>query len=396
MDMRLSSEEAAFYEEVRAFLEAALTPEMRRRAALTSTVFAEPDLALEWQRVLEAKGWLTYHWPREAGGTGWSPIQRYLFEKACADAGAPALPGMGLKLVGPVIYTFGTPDQKARYLTPLRTGEHFWAQGFSEPGAGSDLASLSTRATRQGNEWTINGVKLWTTQAQFATHLFCLARTAPHAKPQAGISFFLIDMDQPGVRVRPILSASGDHEINEVFLDDVRVPDADLVGEPGQGWTIAKFLLQNERGGGTYGPSLVAAIRQAATAIKHLPQARDPLFRDRLARIAIRAEALETTELRILSVLDRGGEPDGLSLATKLLASEIRQDLEQLNFDAYGLLGLQSPAQRPFYSDSAPSPIGSREAQSAAARYLNSRAWSIFGGTSEVQLGLIARGALDL
>ena len=249
MDLALSPEQHAFREEVRAFLAASLSPELRRGAALTSGVFAEPDIAREWQAILEAKGWLIYHWPDHAGGPGWTPVQRWIFEKECAEAGAPVLPGMGLKLVGPVLYTYGTPAQKDHYLPRLRTAEHVWAQGFSEPGSGSDLASLRTRAVRDGDHYVVSGHKIWTTQAQYANRLFALVRTDPHVKPQQGISFLLIDMALPGVTVKPILSASGDHELNEVFLDEVRVPVSERVGQEGQGWSIAKFLLENERGG---------------------------------------------------------------------------------------------------------------------------------------------------
>lgn len=394
MDLTLTPEMAAFRDEVRAFLNRELTPELRRGSKLTPTVFVEPDIGQEWQARLEKQGWLLYDWPASAGGTGWTPIQRFIFEKECADAGAPALPGMGLKLVGPVIYTFGTPAQKERYLPALRSGEHFWAQGFSEPGSGSDLASLRTRAELGEKGWVVNGVKLWTTQAHFATHLFCLARTSNEGKPQAGISFFLIDMNQPGVRVRPVLGASGDHEVNEVFLDDVHAEE--LIGHEGQGWAIAKFLLQNERGGGTYGPKLVAAARDLAQKVSTLPCANDPIFKDKVDQVIVRAEALEATELRILSAMEHGHPPDALSLTTKLVASEIRQDIDYLNFEAHGMAGLQLPTQRPFYGSDMPAAQGSPEAQMASARYLNSRAWSIFGGTSEVQLNIIARSVLDM
>ena len=248
MDLALSREQRAFREEVRDFLASSLSPALRRGAALTSGVFAEPDIARQWQAILEAKGWLVYHWPHHAGGPGWTPVQRWIFEKECAEAGAPILPDMGLKLVGPVLYTFGTQAQKDHYLPRLRTAEHIWAQGFSEPGSGSDLASLRTRAVRHGDHYIVSGHKIWTSQAQYANRLFALVRTDAEVKPQQGISFLLIDMTLPGVTVKPILSASGDHELNEVFLDEVRVPVSERVGEEGQGWSIAKYLLGNEQG----------------------------------------------------------------------------------------------------------------------------------------------------
>ena len=372
-----------FRAEVRAFLETALTPAMRDLAANTSGVFSEPPAVLDWQRALDDRGWLVPHWPSDVGGLGWTPLQRFIFDQETARAGAPTLPGMGLKLVGPVIYTYGTADQKARWLPPLRRGTEFWAQGFSEPGSGSDLASLRTRAVRDDSgDYIVTGQKIWTTFAQHATHMFALVRTDATVKPQRGISFMLIDMASPGITVRPILSASGDHEVNEVFLDAVRVPAANLVGAEGQGWSIAKFLLENERGGSTYGPALVADTARLRAAFEGLPAATDPLLRDRLERIEHQAMALELTELRIVAAMTVGEDPGPISLATKLVASEIRQALEQFGSDMLGMAGLALPTQGPD--------------RIAAARYLNSRAWSVFGGTSEIQLGLIARAALGL
>ncbi len=392
MDLTLTEQQRAFRDEVRAFLDASLSRALRRRAALTSGVFAEPDIAREWQAILEARGWLVYHWPVHAGGPGWTPIQRWIFEKECAEAGAPVLPGMGLKLVGPVLYTFGTEAQKAHYLPRLRSGEHVWAQGFSEPGSGSDLASLRTRAVRDGDDYVVSGHKIWTTQAQHANRLFALVRTDPDVKPQQGISFLLIDTEQPGVTVKPILSASGDHELNEVFLDEVRVPVSDRIGDEGQGWAIAKFLLENERGGSSFAPALLADLARLRSLIGPLSGE----LAGRAARLQLEAEALEMTELRTLIELEHGQTPDPRSLTTKLLASEIRQGVEALAVDALGLAGLQLPVERPFYGPDIPEPIHSAEAQVAAARYLNARAWSIFGGTSEIQLTIIAKAALGL
>ena len=388
MQLDLSSEQEAFRAEVRAFLDEQLTPEMRRGASLTSGVFAEPEVAGPWQDALEARGWLTYFWPREHGGTGWGGVQRWIFETECARAGAPVLPGMGLKLVGPVIYTFGTDAQREHFLPALRRGEHFWAQGFSEPGSGSDLASLQTRAVRDGDDYLVTGQKIWTTQAQFANWLFALVRTDQEVKAQRGISFLLIDMTSPGVTVRPILSASGDHDLNEVFLDNVRVPTANRVGDEGQGWSIAKFLLENERGGTGYAPLLLADLERIERAA-----ALSGSLADRAVRLRLEAEALEMTELRTRLEIEAGEPPAPRSLATKLIASEIRQGIEELALDAFGLAGLQLPPARPFHHH-ADDLVGPPEAGLAAARYLNARAWSIFGGTSEIQLNIIARAAL--
>lgn len=392
MDLTLTSQQRAFRDEVRAFLASSLPPELRRGAALTSGVFAEPDIARPWQAILERKGWLVYHWPEHAGGPGWSPIQRWIFEKECAEAGAPVLPGMGLKLVGPVIYTFGSAAQKDFYLPRVRSAEDVWAQGFSEPGSGSDLASLRTRAVRDGDHYIVSGHKIWTTQAQYANRLFALVRTDQDVKPQQGISFLLIDMALPGVTVKPIISASGDHELNEVFLDEVRVPVSERVGEEGQGWTIAKFLLENERGGTSFAPGLLADLARLRAATGPLAGE----LSDRFVRLQLEAEALEMTELRTLIEVESGAAPDPRSLITKLLASEIRQGVEALAVDAFGLAGLQLPLERPLYGPDTPMPCRSAEAQAAAARYLNARAWSIFGGTSEIQLTIIAKAALGL
>jgi len=389
MDLALSPTQLAFRGEVRGFLDIALTPAMRRGAALTSGVFSEPDVYRDWQAALERKGWLTYFWPQSAGGPGWGAVERWIFETECARAGAPILPGMGLKLVGPVLYTYGSADQQDHFLPALRSGEHVWAQGFSEPGSGSDLASLRTRAVRDGDDYVVTGQKIWTTQAQFANWLFALVRTDTSVKPQAGISFLLIDMASPGVTVRPILSASGDHELNEVFLDDVRVPVANRIGAEGEGWGIAKFLLENERGGTGYAPQLLADLDRLVAAASPL----DAVLADRAVRLRLEAEALEMTELRTLLEIENGRAPAPRSLAVKLIASEIRQGIEALAVDAFGLAGLQLPVERPFHADDAPALAGPPEAALAAARYLNARAWSIFGGTSEIQLNLIARAA---
>ena len=395
MRIDFSPEEAVFREEVRAFLDTHLTEKLRRASRLTSGVYAEADVARRWQAILHQRGWDAYTWPAEAGGPGWTPIQRYIFEKECAEAEAPSMPNMGMKLLASVLYTFGSEDQKARYLPAMRDGTDFWAQGFSEPGSGSDLASLKTRAVRDGDRYIVSGTKIWTTQAQYANRLFCLVRTDPAVKPQAGISFLLVDMDQPGVTVHPILSASGDHEVNQVFLDDATAPVTDLIGGEGDGWTIAKFLLENERGGACFAPALLADIRRLQ-ADRAAELRACPAFALRLAKARLGAEALEITELRGLSERMAGASPGPQSLTTKLIASELRQEVELLRYELMGLDGLQLPLERPFYAETVPPARGSGAAQVTAARYLNSRAWSIFGGTTEVQLTIIASRALGL
>lgn len=402
MDIALSEEETRFRDEVREFLRENLADHIREGAAGSPTVFVEPDIGQEWNAVLNDRGWLGYQWPTDVGGTGWSPVQRYIFEKECALAGAPNLTVLGLKLVAPVIFNFGTEEQKAKYLPRILSGEDYWCQGFSEPNAGSDLASLQTRAVRDGDKWIVNGSKIWTTHAHWANKMFFLVRTSQHEKKQAGISFMLMDMDQPGVTVRPILTLAGDHEVNQVFLEDAVVEAGDLVGGEGQGWAIAKFLLENERGGSCHAPKLGYDLDRIEEASADQPDghggtlSEDPQWRRRIAKLRLQVEAIEMIELKILSEIAQGRTPGPQTSLTKLLASSLRQDIDLLAVDLYGPAGLQLPSARPLYGDNAPKPFESAAAQVASARYLNSRAWTIFGGTNEVQSTIIAKSVLGL
>jgi alkylation response protein AidB-like acyl-CoA dehydrogenase len=402
MDMNFSAEEERFRREVRAFLDAHLDERLRAGARSTPTVFAEPDIGREWQAILHEQGWAGYFWPVRFGGMNWTPIQRYIFEKECADAGAPDLPNLSLKLLAPVLHHFGTPEQQAYYLPRILSGEHYWCQGFSEPGAGSDLASLKTRATRDGDRWIVNGSKLWTTHAHFADHMFCLVRTDASVKKQAGISFLLIDMNQPGITVHAIRGLAGDHEVNAVFLQDVEVAAAGLVGAEGQGWTIAKFLLENERGGSCHAPALIAALRRVRDGAAKAPadgggtMLDDPLFAASLCRSELEAQALETTELRVLAEIAQGNPPGPQTSLIKLIASNLKQEIGTLMMRLWGYAGLQLAPQRPLYGEGAPEPILNAEAQIAAPVYLNNRAWTIFGGSNEVQRTIIAKTVLGL
>lgn len=404
MDIDLSPEELAFRDEVRAFLAQNLPADVKDGAAASPTVFVEPDIGQRWNAVLNAKGWLAYQWPKEVGGTGWTPTQRYIFEKECALAGAPNLTVLGLKLVAPVIYAFGTPEQKAKYLPRILSGEDYWCQGFSEPGSGSDLASLQTRAvlSEDGTHYKLNGSKIWTTHAHWANKMFALVRTDATGRKQAGISFLLVDMNQPGVSVRPLLTLAGDHEVNQVFLEDAIVPVEDRVGEEGDGWKLAKFLLENERGGSCHSPKLEYDLDQIEQAAADEPDghggklADDTDWKRRVAKVRLGIQSLEMIELKILSEIAKGRAPGPQTSLCKLLASNLRQDVDLLAVDLYGPAGLQLDFARPFYGDNAPAPIHSKEAQVASARYLNSRAWTIFGGTNEVQAGIIARTVLGL
>jgi alkylation response protein AidB-like acyl-CoA dehydrogenase len=365
-------------------------------------VFVEPDIGQAWNAILNERGWLNYQWPESAGGPGWTPVQRYIFEKECALAGAPNLTVLSLKLLAPVLYTFGTDEQKAFYLPRILSGDDYWCQGFSEPGSGSDLASLKCKAQRVGDKYIISGSKIWTTHAHHANRIFCLLRTSNHDRPQAGISFLLVDMNQPGVTVRPILTLAGDHEVNEVFFDNAEAPVSDLVGEEGDGWKIAKFLLENERGGSCHAPELLANLDMIAAAAAKEPDgfggtlANDEQWKRRVAKIRLRTQALEMIELRILADLAKGRAPGPLTSVVKLLASNLRQDIDLLAVDLYGDAGLQLDARRPLYGEGAPRPVHAKGAQLAAARYLNSRAWTVFGGTNEVQSNIIAKTVLGL
>jgi alkylation response protein AidB-like acyl-CoA dehydrogenase len=402
MDLDFSSEELAFRDEVRAFLAAKLPASVLDGAKMSPTVFVEPEVGQSWNAVLNEQGWLGYQWPEAVGGTGWSPTQRYIFEKECALAGAPNLTVLSLKLVAPVIYRFGTQAQKDYYLPRILSGEDYWCQGFSEPGSGSDLASLQCRAVRQGDKYIVNGTKMWTTHAHHANRIFCLVRTDTEVKRQAGISFLLMDMDQPGITVRPIYTLAGDHEVNQVFFDNAEARLENLVGEEGQGWAIAKFLLENERGGSCQAPKLLADLSASVDAAKAEPDGRGGLlahdkdWKRKVAKARLSVEALEAIELRILADIAKGRPPGPQTSLTKLLASNARQEIDLLAVDLYGDAGLQLDMARPVYGDNAPPPLHSIDAQLAAPRYLNSRAWTIFGGSNEVQANIIAKTVLGL
>ncbi len=400
--MNFTAKDLAFQGEVRAFLDDNLSPRLREGAANTPSVFTEPDISREWQAILHEKGWLATSWPVEDGGTGWTPMQKYLFEKECAIAGAPSLPILGLRLAGPVICKFGTPQQKARFLPRILSGEDYWCQGYSEPGSGSDLASLKTRAVRKGDKYIVNGSKLWTTHAHHANWIFTLVRTDAGSKKQAGISFLLIPMDQTGITVTPIITMGNDHEVNATFFDDAETDLENRIGEEGQGWTIAKYLLENERGGSCAAPGLLAAIdRLEAAAIKlqsgvNGALIHDPVIAQRIAKLRLEAQAFETTELRILAELVKGRPAGPQTSLVKLISSHLRQNIQELEVDLFGYDGLQLPVSRPLYGNEAPEPIASREAQLAMPTYLNGRAYTIFGGSSEVQRTIIAKQVLGL
>jgi len=395
MDINFSESEQAFQKEVQEFLAENLTADTVEAARNSSGVFLDKDIALEWQAILAKKGWAVPQWPAEHGGTDWSPEQKYLFSRECALAGAPMLIPLGLSMLAPVILEFGTEEQKANYLPKMLSGEQYWCQGYSEPGSGSDLASLKLRAESDGEDYILNGSKIWTTHAHFADHIFCLVRTDPSAKPQQGISFLLVALDTPGVAVEPIITMAREHEVNQVFFTDARVPKSNLVGEENKGWSYAKYLLEFERGGGFMAHRLwydTAQLRQLiAEAADSNPEFdHTGQIRRRLARIEIDIKALEMTELRTLSTVSGGGNPGASSSIKKLTTVRLQQAMYQLSVEVTGYRGLamndtdNGQTVRPDFLSS------------VVPRYLNNRGASIFGGSQEVQKNILAKAVLGL
>jgi alkylation response protein AidB-like acyl-CoA dehydrogenase len=375
MDMLNDPALMAFREEVRAFLSANLPDDIRRGAARATSVFIDPDVSLPWQRILHAKGWAAPDWPAEFGGPGWSEIERYIFAAECARAGAPNLAPMGLKMVAPVIMHYGSPEQRAHYLPRILSGEDYWCQGFSEPGAGSDLAALQLRATPDGNDYILNGSKIWTTHAHFANRMFALVRTSNEGKPQAGISFLLLDMGLPGITVEPIRTLAGDHEFNQVFFDDVRVPQANRLGGENEGWSVAKHLLTFERGG-KYAPGLIGRL-EGLRARGDV----DPVLRARLDREAVTLQALQALEMKAMRGV--GGSAALYASALKILGTETAQRIDTLACEIAGHAAwADADGQTP------------AELAVAVPRYLNDRAATIYAGSNEIQRDLIARTML--
>lgn len=396
MDLGFSAQELAFRDEVRDFVAANLPADIAAR------VFDHRPLDrsdhMRWADALAARGWLAGHWPVEHGGLGWSAVQSYLFDVETSVAGAPPTVHMGVSMLAPVLMRFGTPEQQARFLPRIRANLDFWCQGYSEPGAGSDLASLRTRARRDGDVYRVDGQKTWTTMAHWADWIFCLVRTGEGARPQEGISFLLIDLRSPGVTVRPIVMADGQHYVNDVFLDDVVVPVANRVGDEGQGWTCAKYLLGHERAAIA---GVGASRRELATLRRIAAQERrdgralahDPVFAARIAQVAIELQALEWTLLRMLT--RRGGAPGPEASLLKVMGAGIQQTISELMLDAAG------PAALPWipeamHGEDVGLPAWPSYASTLAGRYFAWRKLSIVGGTDEVQRGIVARQAVGL
>lgn len=389
MKLAYGADDLAFRDDVRAFLDRALTPELREAARSEAGVFAAGDIARRWHRILFEQGWVAPSWPKEYGGPGWRPAQRYVFAEECAAAGAPVLPAMGLQMCGPILIGCGSAEQKQRFLPHILSGEHFWCQGFSEPQAGSDLAALKCRAERDGDHYVITGDKIWTTHAQFANWIFVLARSDPQARPQHGITFLLVDMKTPGLSVTPIISLSGEHEVNQVFFDGVRVPIANRVGEEHRGWQVAKYLLEFERGG-VYAPR-AKALLGLARQVAHACGDEDSLtFWARYARLEVDVLAQEMSEKRIVStsLLGEGVNAQAAS-RLKLRGSELIQRATELALDAAGVYA--SPRRTGPSGGNETLEVGPPDARAVSARYVNARAMSIFGGSNEIQRNILAR-----
>jgi pimeloyl-CoA dehydrogenase large subunit len=400
MDLCFTPEENAFREQVRAFMRAAL-PETIRRKMLEGRRLVKEDL-VTWQRILNKEGWAVPHWPVAWGGTGWTPVQQYIFRDEMQQTPAPEPLAFGTYMVGPVIATFGSDAQKRRFLPRIANLDDWWCQGFSEPGAGSDLASLKTTAGRDGDDYIVNGQKTWTTLAQYADWIFCLARTDPAAKKQEGISFLLIDMKTPGITVRPIQTIDGGHEVNEVFFDDVRVPAQNRVGEENKGWDYAKFLLGNERIG-------IARVGISKARIRRLKEIaafersgdkrliEDERFAMKIAAVEVQLKALEMTQLRVVAAeRDNDGKPDPASSILKIRGSEIQQSISELLLEAVGPYALPDQAPHDESERWNEPPIGPEWAGPQAPHYFNWRKASIYGGSNEIQKNIIAKAILGL
>jgi len=397
MNLQFTAEENTFRDEVRSFLAAQLPSAIQQKVRLGQRLHAEHHIC--WQNLLNARGWLAPGWPVALGGTGWNPVQKHIFEEECAAAHAPTVVPFGVNMVAPVIIRFGNEAQKSHYLPRILNNHDWWCQGYSEPGAGSDLADIKTRAERDGDAYIVNGQKTWTTLGQHANMMFCLVRTDSQAKKQAGISFLLIDMQTPGITVRPIITLDGAHEVNEVFLDNVRVPVANRVGEEGQGWTCAKFLLTHERTG-------IAGLGHAKQALRQLkdvarrqlhrgrPLITTPSFREKIARAELELMALEVTNLRVLAAARDGNAPGAESSLLKIRGSELRQRLSDLTRRALG------PQALPFHADFLNGDEMLDDDQAfgacAAAQYFNRRKLSIYGGANEIQKNIVAKTILGM
>jgi alkylation response protein AidB-like acyl-CoA dehydrogenase len=407
MDLDFAPEDLAFRDEVRAFIAEAFDDDMRAKLAQSKNNHLDKEAQVRWLKRLGAKGWIAPDWPVEYGGTGWSLGKKYVFDMEMALAGAPSTSNMGLRMCAPVVMAFGTDEQKAQHLPKILTTDVWWCQGYSEPGSGSDLASLALKAERDGDHYILNGSKTWTTLAQWADWMFCLVRTSNEEIRQKGISFLLIDMKTPGITIRPIPTldgpAEGEQEINETFFDNVRVPVANRIGKEGEGWTYAKYLLQFERGN-AYAPGLSAQLKKVRT-IANLERAdgggammNDPDFRKKLSEVEIKVEALNATELRIFAGRANGDAMGAVSSMLKLEGSQMQQAITELALEAAGVYA--QPFVRDTWEMLRPGGntfrAGPDYAATIAPNYFNYRKTSIYAGSNEIQHNIMAKMVLGL
>ncbi len=399
MDMKLSPADEEFRKMVRDFLATELSEEFRDAGRKRTSLWQDIRYGMDWQRILHAKGWAAPDWPVEYGGTGWSMVERYVFAQECARADAPALIPMSLKMCGPMLIGYGSAAQKAFYLPRILSGEDIWCQGYSEPGAGSDLASLKTAAVADGDDYIVNGSKIWTSYAQHADMMFALVRTSSEGKPQSGISFLLIDMKTPGIAVEPIINIAGVHEFNQVFFDDVRVPQANRVGDENDGWSVAKYLLEFER----FSMGSVE-IRRTLDQIEALAELtpvdgealmNEPSFRQKLARLRVEIVALEASEQRVLASFSAGKRPGPVSSLLNVQHSETQQRADMLGVEAaaYYANPYQPRALEPGHNEP---PVGPTQAITLVPMYLSNRMKTIAGGSSEIQRNIVAKAMLGL
>lgn len=410
MDLDWSAADLAFRDEVRAFLDEKLTPDLRSAGRLMTSVYAEHEASMVWQAILHERGWAAPAWPVEYGGAGWTVTQRYLFARESTLAGAPALSPMGLSMVAHVLIEFGTPAQKEYFLPRILSGEVFFCQGYSEPESGSDLASLSMSAVADGDDLVCTGSKIWTTHAAEADWMFCLVRTTRGERKQQGITFLLIDMSSPGIEVRPLVMTSGEVVQNQEFFDAVRVPKANVIGEIDQGWRVAKYLLEFERGGVAMAPKLHVWADEVAEAAADqpgpdgLPLSGSPAFAAKLADARIRIDTLELLEFRVLTAAAEGRNPGAGASMMKIVGTELSQTLTELLLEAAGPRGraFQPHATRPGgplagFAPPADGYVSGEPWQAVAPlRYLNDRAGTIYAGSNEIQRNIIAKSALGL
>ena len=401
MQLEFTAGERAFAEEVDAFFRANLEPRLSEQVRRNPSYVSKEDMR-RWQKALYEQGWIAPNWPKEHGGTGWTPTQKFIFEEAYQRHYAPRLSPFGIMMVGPVIYTFGSEAQKAQHLPAILKSDVFWCQGYSEPGSGSDLASLRTRAVQEGDEYVVNGSKIWTSGAHNADWIFALVRTDPEAaKQQQGISFLLIDMDSPGIEVRPIVSMDGGHYLNQVFFTDVRVPVSNRVGEENRGWTYAKFLLGNERSG----IAGVSKSRMKVERLKEIAQAEtganggtlgdDPEFRARLGEVEARLGALEIVNLRTLAAEEKGGGVGPEASILKICGTEIEQALNEMLIEAVGVDAIPYSLEWTRLDTNEEPPIEDR-AVGLMSEHLLKRAATIYGGSNEIQRNIVAKHVLGL